>query len=1266
MKQLTLRIIQQGKVESIPLHNGKTISKKATLGTKYQVVDETGQLVTQVKAETVGNDLLVFTEGAEQPSFIIQEYTSYYPIENAQYLANVEASFATAESAAATAEISTAMSATTGLTGTLSVANLATVALGGVAAAVTGVSIANHHKNKDHANEPEPTVPTITLDPITNDNLIDHIELQKEKITITGSVTNVNNGDTVTLKIGESITTGLVTDGRFAIEVDTKSLVVHQTITAMVANVSDSENYKIELPELTFDTVTADNIINIEESQKTEVTLNGSVAKAPENSTVKIVIGDQTFTATVDAQGKFSLPVSGDLLSKNTALKALVETPNGVVSQEVTHSYEVDLDAPRPTIDLKPITGDNKISGTEAKNEFTSIGGTVTGVEDGQEVTVSCGCATCSGVQWIDMKATVTNGEFKVDFKTVDLLKANYNIVKASVTAKDTAGNSTTVEDSETYTKPEPLQIDITKIDDFSFNMSDIDPLVRLKGTVEFAADDIYTQGLNAKRLHQINVQIGEKTYKAGFHDMQFFIDVPASELKALNGQNVSFNISVATGSWTNQDLHNNAYGLTKNNDGTYTTWMKYGAAVPQIKSVSLDSLHLEKLTETTYKVNYQADPTVEISGSITSSEDAVVKVGDKIIVKVGEQNYETTVLDGNVFSVLVDKSVLAKANKVTATLTTTDSTGAEVQVSDIENIISSRAVDGKHVITQVQPADSINNDHTSEGYNFPYFIEKLGGVRSAVNTVLGGKDTPLIYKYHIVTKEELADPNNIKSTRELKVKADSYLAPEEYHANFSADIRAAYKEIEKYINVKFVEVNSVAEADTNIYIATFESFATSAAYAWPGYSLIWNGGIKYDRSGNNFPFYTALHEIGHTLGMGHSGPTFKDVYLKEESLEFTNMSYNAYVDNGLYFNLKTLRMFDMAYLHHQFGVNKEARAGDDVYSFKAYNSYSADGDIYIWDGAGVDTFDASKEQEGVNVNLTPGSWIYVGDTREQNLVVKNTKTYTLQEYFNMPADTVIKEGAWRPLGKTTINEYTKGQAFIGFGTQIENLIGSDYNDNLTGNVADNNIYGGKGNDIINGGAGNDYLDGGAGADILVGGLGDDVFVLYDVADAVLELEGEGNDTIYSLANINLEKAEYVENVTLIGMTATEATGNDLNNILIANNIGNTLNGGKGDDRLVGGLGADTLIGGEGSDTFVFNTTLNGKIDTIDLQSGDKIEFSHEIFTALTPDNVNEFISLQEGKLYYDSDKSGPNEPVHFATTTGLINELSQVQFVVV
>ena len=49
--------------------------------------------------------------------------------------------------------------------------------------------------------------------------------------------------------------------------------------------------------------------------------------------------------------------------------------------------------------------------------------------------------------------------------------------------------------------------------------------------------------------------------------------------------------------------------------------------------------------------------------------------------------------------------------------------------------------------------------------------------------------------------------------------------------------------------------------------------------------------------------------------------------------------------------------------------------------------------------------------------------------------------------------------------------------------TNIQNLIGSDFNDILVGNGAVNVLTGGKGNDFMAGGGGNDIIDGGAGFD---------------------------------------------------------------------------------------------------------------------------------------------------------------------------------------
>lgn len=58
----------------------------------------------------------------------------------------------------------------------------------------------------------------------------------------------------------------------------------------------------------------------------------------------------------------------------------------------------------------------------------------------------------------------------------------------------------------------------------------------------------------------------------------------------------------------------------------------------------------------------------------------------------------------------------------------------------------------------------------------------------------------------------------------------------------------------------------------------------------------------------------------------------------------------------------------------------------------------------------------------------------------------------------------------------------------------VENLIGSSYNDRLVGDKYANSLLGGTGNDVLNGGAGDDVLVGGIGRDILTGGNGADVF----------------------------------------------------------------------------------------------------------------------------------------------------------------------------
>ncbi|MFD2262933.1 hypothetical protein ACFSM5_08545 [Lacibacterium aquatile] len=137
--------------------------------------------------------------------------------------------------------------------------------------------------------------------------------------------------------------------------------------------------------------------------------------------------------------------------------------------------------------------------------------------------------------------------------------------------------------------------------------------------------------------------------------------------------------------------------------------------------------------------------------------------------------------------------------------------------------------------------------------------------------------------------------------------------------------------------------------------------------------------------------------------------------------------------------------------------------------------------------------------------------------------------------------------------------------------------------DTIIGNIGDNILSGAAGNDVLTGAAGNDTLDGGLGADTMSGGVGDDVYVVDDAGDVVVELPGEGNDTVQTSLSYTL--AADFEGLSLTGSTNASGIGNSLDNIIIGNSGNNLLSGGVGDDTLDGGAGNDTLSGGAGTDS---------------------------------------------------------------------------------
>lgn len=134
--------------------------------------------------------------------------------------------------------------------------------------------------------------------------------------------------------------------------------------------------------------------------------------------------------------------------------------------------------------------------------------------------------------------------------------------------------------------------------------------------------------------------------------------------------------------------------------------------------------------------------------------------------------------------------------------------------------------------------------------------------------------------------------------------------------------------------------------------------------------------------------------------------------------------------------------------------------------------------------------------------------------------------------------------------------------------------------------------------DSLDGGSGNDTIDGGIGADHLIGGEGDDVYYVDNIDDSVFEINaGHGSDIIYSSATYTL--SNYIENITLIGSAAINATGNNLDNIIIGNSAVNSIKGGPGNDTLDGGAGIDTLLGGIGDDIYYVDNTADVVIELV-------------------------------------------------------------------
>jgi len=197
-----------------------------------------------------------------------------------------------------------------------------------------------------------------------------------------------------------------------------------------------------------------------------------------------------------------------------------------------------------------------------------------------------------------------------------------------------------------------------------------------------------------------------------------------------------------------------------------------------------------------------------------------------------------------------------------------------------------------------------------------------------------------------------------------------------------------------------------------------------------------------------------------------------------------------------------------------------------------------------------------------------------------------------------------VRAGISYTLGDTIENLVLTGTAANGTGNAAANsLKGNEVANLLSGLGGKDKLYGFGGNDTLLGGTGDDLLDGGTGADRMEGGTGNDSYYVDDAGDQVVELAGEGTDTVR--ASIDHALGTELENLTLLG-TAVSGWGNELANKLVGNAANNHLVGNGGGDTLDGGLGADYMEGGTGNDTYIVDNVGDevaeldgGGVDTV-------------------------------------------------------------------
>ncbi|WP_431356001.1 Ig-like domain-containing protein [Enterobacter asburiae] len=379
--------------------------------------------------------------------------------------------------------------------------------------------------------------PVIGINTLAADDVINATE-KGEDLLLSGT-SNQPEGTTITVTLnGIHYTATADASGNWSVTVPASAVSAlgeaHYTVTASVTDsvgnsASTSHDVLVDssLPVVTIDTLAGDNIVNAAEVAAGQ-TLTGKVTNAAAGDTVTIILGGQTYTATVQDDLTWSLPLTESQLTAlgngDLTVSASVTNAHGNTGSS---SHDFTIDAQLPGLRIDTVAGDDVINVIEhAQNLIVS--GTSTDLAAGSTVTVTINGKTYSAT-------VLADGTWQAAVPAADVSQWADGSLDIKASAQDASGNPVTI-GTVVDVDLAPVAITISSVtDDNVLNAAEKGQDLLLSGTTS-----------NVEAGQTVTITFAGKTYTTTVDASgDWTWTVPAADLSGLKDGDASVQVTV-------------------------------------------------------------------------------------------------------------------------------------------------------------------------------------------------------------------------------------------------------------------------------------------------------------------------------------------------------------------------------------------------------------------------------------------------------------------------------------------------------------------------------------------------------------------------------------------------------------------------------------------------------------------------------------------------------------------------------------------------